>query len=396
MEIPEDLIHANFFFVDIIGLSDPFLSTESQRNKISILYDCIKKCDAFQKTPLDEKLILPTGDGVAIGFLHGIENPLKLAIELQQRLKKYNENVIYTEKIFLRIGCNAGEVFLVRDVADKVNLWGPGIIMARRVMDIGDSDHILLTSDMAESLFSLDDEYKKTVHPLHDYEIKHGKIILLYNAYGDNFGNDSKPNKGLTDESKLESFQAANNFVHYSKASFNFKINDLKTHLVHHKQSFDIVNTSQNEPLFEILHSIHTDVEKNFHEIDVKSFDDKKNELKITSINVDTPFEKEFLIRMKSPIFINDVDGGYEINYVSEEPKRSISNVLLFDSDSLFVSLCFPSFSELINPDLSIILENKSTIKIEPDSILRKGLHTTVTWKYDSVMSSGCCVFLEW
>jgi len=99
---------------------------------------------------------------------------------------------------------------------------------------------------------------------------------------------------------------------------------------------------------------------------------------------------------MKSSIFINDVDGGYEINYVSEEPKRSISNVLLLDSNSLFVSLHFPSFSELINPHLSIILKNKSTIKIEPDYILRKGLHTTVTWKYDSFMSSGYYILLEW
>ena len=324
-----------------------------------------------------------------------MENPLKLAIELQQKLKKYNENVIYTEKIFVRIGCNVGGVFLIRDVGEKINLWGPGIIMARRVMDIGDSNHILLTSDMAESLFSLDNEYRNIVHPLHDYEIKHGKIILLYNVYGDNFGNSLRPHKGLIDESKLESFQTANNHIRYHKVSFNFQMTDLKTNFVHHKQSFDIVNTSQ-DPLFEILHLIHTDVEKNFHEIKIKTFDNKNNKLKITSINVDTPFEKEFTMRMNSPVFADDVYCGYEVNYVSEQPKKSISNVLLLDSDSLFVSLHFPSFSELINPKLSIILKNKTTIKIEPDALSRKGIHTTVTWKYDSPTSFGDSVFLEW
>jgi len=85
MEIPDDLIHANFFFVDIIGLSDPFLSTESQRNKISILYEYIKNCSVFQKTSCDEKLILPTGDALQLDSCMGWKTLLNL-------LANFNKN----------------------------------------------------------------------------------------------------------------------------------------------------------------------------------------------------------------------------------------------------------------------------------------------------------------
>jgi len=31
------------------------------------------------------------------------------------------------KNFFVRIGCNMGEVFLIRDVVEKTNLWSPGI-----------------------------------------------------------------------------------------------------------------------------------------------------------------------------------------------------------------------------------------------------------------------------
>ena len=57
---------------------------------------------------------------------------------------------------------------------------------------------------MAESLIELSDEYGKMLHPIHDFEIKHGQKILLYSAYGDNFENSS------TYQGRLACFYAAN------------------------------------------------------------------------------------------------------------------------------------------------------------------------------------------
>ena len=72
---------------------------------------------------------------------------------------------------------------MVNDIQGNKNFWGPGLILSRRVMDIGDAGHILMTASMAESLLELSNDFKKIIHPLHDYQIKHGDVILLYSVY---------------------------------------------------------------------------------------------------------------------------------------------------------------------------------------------------------------------
>ena len=69
------LIHANFFFVDIVGLSDISMSTKTQIKKIETLNKCISDCTSFKSVPLDSLLLLPTGDGCCIGFMQGPELP---------------------------------------------------------------------------------------------------------------------------------------------------------------------------------------------------------------------------------------------------------------------------------------------------------------------------------
>jgi hypothetical protein len=176
------LIYANFFFTDIVGLSDPRLSTKTQIKKIEILNKLIKECIAFKTTSKDSLLVLPTGDGMVIGFFQSPELPLNLSIELHKKIGMYNRAKIPTEALRLRIGIHSGPVFVVNDVLENKNIWGPGIIIARRIMDFGNDGHILLSSRVAEDLRELSDEYKKIIKPLHDYTIKHGQRILIYSA----------------------------------------------------------------------------------------------------------------------------------------------------------------------------------------------------------------------
>ena len=119
---PDDLIYAAFFFVDIVGLSNPVLSTETQRTKIKVLNEIIYNCKTFTDSSKDRLLILPTGDGMLIGFENGLEEPLKLAIEFQKKLTEYNKNAINIEQIETRIGCNIGHVFVVKDIYGNMNL----------------------------------------------------------------------------------------------------------------------------------------------------------------------------------------------------------------------------------------------------------------------------------
>jgi hypothetical protein len=120
------------------------MSTKIQIKKIETLNKSIMNCSAFRLTPKNTIMALPTGDGMAIGFLQGPELPLNLAIQLHGRLAKYNKSKIPAETVRVRIGLHSGPVFVVKDILNNKNVWGPGIIIARRTMDTGDDGHILL------------------------------------------------------------------------------------------------------------------------------------------------------------------------------------------------------------------------------------------------------------
>lgn len=192
--LPE-VVNLNFFYVDIVGLSNPSLSITKQVTKIIVLNKLITSCDAFSKSAKDQKIIFPTGDGMSIGFLSNIELPLQLSIELHKKLRAYNSERKDEDVVNVRIGINHGPVFLVTDLNGNRDLWGPGIILTRRVMDLGDSNHILLEGNFAEELIQLRDDYKTILYPIGKYSIKHGQELRLYSAYSTKFGNSVPPAK---------------------------------------------------------------------------------------------------------------------------------------------------------------------------------------------------------
>lgn len=188
------VVNANFFFIDIVGLSNPLLSVEMQIGKIGELNALIGSCDAYAKVPKDKKIVLPTGDGMVVGFLINPELPLLLSMQLHRKLRAYNAKATSDRAIGVRIGLSSGPVFVVSDVNNNQNVWGPGIILARRVMDLGDDGHILLADNIAEALMNLKDEYRKVIRPIgREYEIKHGQRLKLYSAYSQDFGNSATP-----------------------------------------------------------------------------------------------------------------------------------------------------------------------------------------------------------
>jgi KaiC/GvpD/RAD55 family RecA-like ATPase/acyl carrier protein len=200
--LPSEAFHASFFFIDIVGLSDPTLSVKNQIQKIQTLNELIHSCDSYRKTPAGKRIILPTGDGMAIGFLSNPEIPLELSIQLHQKIHAFNNNQHKhnADSLGVRIGLGSGPVFTVSDLNNVQNIWGPGIVLARRVMDAGDNGHILIAEKLAEELISLKDEYRKAINLIsYKYNIKHGQEIKLYSAYSNDFGNSQIPTKVYSD-----------------------------------------------------------------------------------------------------------------------------------------------------------------------------------------------------
>jgi len=395
LEIPNNLIHAAFFFVDIVGLSSPVMSTNTQTVKIMILNKIIGECDAFKSVSKDEKLVLPTGDGMAIGFLDNLEGPLQLAKELHEKLKKYNEDQAEMDKIFIRIGCHSGNIFVVDDVNGNKNFWGPGLILARRIMDIGNANHILMSSSMAESLLELSDDFKKIIHPLHDYKIKHGDVLFLYSIFDGSIGNSKIPEKGAAEVTEsIKEIQTRRKTIVYHKVQYDVKLKDPHAKLFEFTRIYEFINNS-DEPLFQVVNRIITTVEKTFDDLNVKTFDDNGKELKVLGVNVNAPFWKEFTLKLNKPLFRGDKI-RYSINYKSEEPTNYHENMFLINSDEFSLRFIFPTEIK-INPQLYAI-ENKNREKKLLDRIPTKkeGVVTQLEWKKVDGIKENDIIRLEW
>jgi len=392
------LIYANFFFVDIVGLSDPDMSTKTQIKKINVLNRCISECEVYKSTPEQMLLMLPTGDGVCLGFLLGPEFPLKLAIQLQKKLGEYNLATITTEIVQVRVELHSGNCFIINDLHGNKNVWGPGIILCRRVMDFGDDGHILLTPRLAEDLIELSDEYKKIIKPVHDFVIKHGTKMLIYSVYGDGFGNAKLPTKGAEFRSKMDKeVIKMQKTTLYPSIEISMKILDPKTMLVHHKRKYEIVNKT-DRPIYNVLHGIATDVEKySFNDLNMKIYDEKQRDLKISSINVNMPNCKEFTTLFNEPIKKGDTGKFYTVEYELEEPKRYFANAFLIDCNKMILSIEYPDDPEIKEPvlyDINQETEEKTVSETKP-KIEKLNSSIKMIWENTDI-TKGETFRLEW
>ena len=392
------LIHANFFFVDIVGLSDTSMSTKTQIKKIETLNKCISDCTSFKSVPLDSLLLLPTGDGCCIGFMQGPELPLLLAVELHTKLAAYNKGKIPSETVRVRIGLHSGNCFLVNDLLGQRNTWGPGIIYARRVMDFGDDGHILLSPSLAEDLRSLSDEYRGIIRPVHDVILKHGTTMLLYSAYGDGFGNSKHPDKGASVRSKYgEEVLRLQKTTLYPSIDLILTVLDVEKMVVQHKRTYEVVNVS-NEPIKNVLHGIAMDVNiPDINDLNIEVYDEKHRECKITGINVDKPDCKEFTTEFNEPITKSDEGKKYTLQYEVEEPERYFENAFLIDCQKFNMSFKYPSGKDIKRPNLLEVnqeTEESTPSAIEP-IITQEGEIETIKWEIEDI-SKGKTFRIDW
>ncbi|MFQ5970436.1 MAG: adenylate/guanylate cyclase domain-containing protein [Nitrososphaerales archaeon] len=389
IKVPVSLIYAHFLFVDIAGLL-ALGSVKKQINKIKELNSVIESCEIFQNTEPTSMIVLPSGDGICIGFLQGPELPLMLALELHQKLGPYNKAKSPEDALRIRIGMNDGPVYVVRDVMGNQNIWGPGIIISRRVMDVGDEGHILVSQRMAETLRELSDEYKVLIKPLHDYTFKHGLTMLLHSVYGDGIGNPRTPTKNLSQRSKMaEALRQLRLYTVYNRIDVYLEIKDSKRMLTHHKRVYYVGCTS-NEPIETVLHGIATDVPKSFHDLNIRTTDEAGRELKITSINFDKPFQKEFTTKFNKPIYKGEKDRSYTLEYDVEEPERYFENYFSVNCKKYTMSLIYNPDSGLKPAvyDVNVEKDTRTKSKKQPIVTEYENHLLKATWTKTDVIQS--------
>src|SRR5438876_7654503 len=176
-------------FIDIVGYSKLLITEQSEL--LRRLSDVVRETEQFRRAEAQGKLVrLPTGDGMALVFRNSPEAPVQCALELSQRLKAHPE-------LSVRMGIHSGPVNEVADVNERANITGAGINVAQRVMDCGDSGHILLSKRVADDLEQYP-QWRPQLHDLGECEVKHGARLHAVNLYTDEVGNSQVPEKFKT------------------------------------------------------------------------------------------------------------------------------------------------------------------------------------------------------
>jgi hypothetical protein len=113
---------------------------------------------AIREIPAADRIILDTGDGVAINFLGDPEDALFVAMSLRDAFAPDPEQI---PEVPARIGINLGPVRLVRDLNGQPNIIGDGINVAQRVMAFARAGQILVSRSYYEIVSHISEGYTK-------------------------------------------------------------------------------------------------------------------------------------------------------------------------------------------------------------------------------------------
>jgi class 3 adenylate cyclase len=212
VERTPSLRRAYVLFMDIIGFSR--LKTAQQVAAQKELSRMVQEMPevVIARSDRDSFIARPTGDGMALLFFKDLLSPLRCALQIHQHLK-YNAAELKQTigvDVKMRMGIHAGEVTLVEDLNHNMDAAGEGIITAQRVMDLGDEDHILLSSEVAKVLKGIE-PWANYLTDLGEVRVKHKVVVHVYNLYGrldgPFCGNPSKP-KSIAEDARNRSKEA--------------------------------------------------------------------------------------------------------------------------------------------------------------------------------------------
>ncbi len=106
----------------------------------------------------NDRIILDTGDGVAVNFLGDPEDALFVAMSLREAFAPKADE---PPKVPARIGINLGPVRLVRDLNGQPNIIGDGINVAQRVMGFAQTGQVLVSRSYYEVVSHISEGYGK-------------------------------------------------------------------------------------------------------------------------------------------------------------------------------------------------------------------------------------------
>ena len=137
--------------------------------------------DAIRDIPADHRIILDTGDGVAVNFLDDPEDALFVALRLA---RDFASAPASERRVEVRIGVNLGPVRLIRDSNGQPNIIGDGINVAERVMSFAHPAQVLVSRSYYELVTRACEDYARLFAYQGSRTDKHVREHEIYEVAG--------------------------------------------------------------------------------------------------------------------------------------------------------------------------------------------------------------------
>ena len=147
-------------FIDLVGYSKKPVG-EQIRLKTSLTNNLSA---AIKDIPVNDRIILDTGDGAAISFLGDPEDALFTTLSLREAMVQEGMTATQVEAAgddAVRMGINLGPVKLVKDINGHPNIIGDGINVAQRIMSFARPGQIVVSRSYYDVVSNLASEYAK-------------------------------------------------------------------------------------------------------------------------------------------------------------------------------------------------------------------------------------------
>ncbi len=164
-------------FLDIVDYSK---KPVSEQLKIKERFTA-RIAEAIREIFVDHRIILDTGDGVAINFLDDPEDALFVALRLARDFASTPESDTGVE---VRIGVNLGPVRLIRDSNGQPNIIGDGINVAERVMSFAGTGQVLVSRAYYELVTRACEDYARLFAYQGSRTDKHVREHEIYEVAG--------------------------------------------------------------------------------------------------------------------------------------------------------------------------------------------------------------------
>jgi class 3 adenylate cyclase len=147
-------------FIDLVGYSKKPV-TEQIRLKTSLTNNL---SEAIKDIPVNDRIILDTGDGAAISFLGDPEDALFVTLSLREAMMREAAEAGQEDATAdgaTRMGINLGPVKLVKDINGHPNIIGDGINVAQRIMSFARPGQIVVSRSYYDVVSNLASDYAK-------------------------------------------------------------------------------------------------------------------------------------------------------------------------------------------------------------------------------------------